>query len=334
MVLASHDIDFLDSVANRTWHLNGGKLRTSDGPPSRHLEALRLETTAYERRYGQQQKRLQTLREDVAETRKQAVRTEHESHNAGARKKAKKVARKARARESRLEHYLESGEQLAAPKEPHLLRYTWDHVAKSSGVIARLERVSLGWGPPCLQEVSLEVRSGDRIGITGDNGSGKSTLLNTILGRFQGFTSGYVRPVAEGYGYIAQVFHPPKNKTCWQFFEEFSTLAPGLGRAWLLSYGFRERQIFSSADNLSDGELVKLQIAAWSAAGVGVLALDELEHHLNMFSLETISHGLKQFPGTLLVISHCPHFLEELGVNVTWYVADKRVAIKAREFKY
>ncbi|POB11049.1 ATP-binding cassette domain-containing protein [Sulfobacillus sp. hq2] len=328
MVLVSHDLDFLDAVANRTWHLDGGKLRTSDGPPSDYLETLQLERDSYKRQYSQQQRRIRALKEDIAETKRQAQRTESETHSAGSRKKAKKVAQKARARESRLNHYAKSGEQLEPLKEDHSLRYTWDHVAASSGVIAKLESVSLDWSSPCLENISLEVRAGERIGITGDNGSGKSTLLNAILGRFPGTISGYVRPVKE-YGYIGQVFHRPRCQTSWEFFQDHSSLPHGMGRAWLQSYGFKERQLFSSLATLSDGELVKLQIAAWSAAGVGVLALDEPEHHLDMLSLDTISHGLRQFPGTMLVVSHHPRFLTELGVNLIWHVADRRVTIES-----
>ena len=110
-----------------------------------------------------------------------------------------------------------------------------------------------------------------------------------------------------------------------------SSLATGLGRAWLQSYGFAPGHLERPLTVLSQGEQVKLQIAAWSASGVPLMALDEPEHHLDWPSLNAVSRGLAHYPGTLLVISHQRRFLDALFIKTLWTISEGRVAIKHSE---
>lgn len=328
IVVVSHDVDFLDAVATHTWHVAGGTIDQAALPPSLYLHLREEDAIAYERRWRQQQERIERLEEDIQGTKEQARHTERTTHDDKARRHAKKVANKAKARETRLEHWKASGEMLAAPHHAHVLRYTWDHVAVTPGVICRVEGGSLGYGQTVLDELYLTVRAGDRIGLMGDNGTGKSSLLAALLGRFSGQVVGYWRRPEGPVGYVEQVFDGDAGVSLWQYFQEHSALSEGLGRAWLQSYGFRSGQLDQAVEHLSQGEQVKLQVAAFSAAGVPVLALDELEHHLDWPSLEAIAEGLRRYPGTLVVISHQPRFLSQLGVTTRWVTGRGTVSVE------
>lgn len=325
LVVVSHDLDFLDTVATHTWHLQDGRLSTAEAPPTGYLEQRAVAAAAYRRRYQEQQETIERLRADVRATKQQASRTEQRTRDSSQRRLAKKVAKKAGARETRLEHWEASGEMLAAPRDPHVLRYTWDHVMPSSGTLLAIEGGSIAFGASILHDVSLAVRAGERIGIVGANGAGKSSLLEALLGKFAGTVDGRVRLPEVSFGYIRQVFDGDPEESTWEYFTSRSALPVGLGRAWLMSYGFSPGHLARSVAALSQGEQIKLQVASLSAAGVPLLTLDEPEHHLDWPSLEAVVRGLRHYPGTLLVVSHQPRFLEDLAITRWWTVAGHRV---------
>lgn len=324
VICVSHDLDFLDAVATHTWHVAPGEFRTVDATPSAYLRQCEQERAAYQRRYGQQQQQIVRLEADIRETKEHARSVERGTIDSGQRRYAKKVAKKALSREKRLEHWQRSGEVLEAPRDAHLLRHTWNHVRCGTGPVLRVEGGSLGYASPILENVFLEAQAGERIALVGDNGTGKSSLLEAVLGRFPGWQAGRWRMV-ESPGYVRQVFGAGDTGACWEYFRKRSALADGFGRAWLQSYGFQERHLTQSVQSLSHGEQVKLQIAALAAAGWPVLALDEPEHHLDWPSLESVSQGLAGYPGTLLVISHQPRFLAQLGMTTVWRIMGRAV---------
>jgi ATPase subunit of ABC transporter with duplicated ATPase domains len=328
MILVSHDLEFLDEVCHITWHLQAGRLAIAAMPPTAYLNQTQAAALAYTRRYRQQQEEIRRLEQDIRDTRQQAKSTETGTHDSAQRRYAKKVAKKAASREKRLQHRKTSGELLSAPEQAHVLRHTWDHIPKTQGTLLRWEDGSLGWDEALLRQVSLEVKAGDRIGIEGDNGSGKSSLLSALLGSFPGWTTGYQHRSPVAIGYVGQVFQADPTSTTWEYFRQRSTLSDGYGRAWLQSYGLADHHLTMPAASLSQGEQVKLQIAALSAQGVAILVLDEPEHYLDWPSLQSVVQGLKSYPGTLLVVSHQPLFLRQIGIKQRWVVSHGRVEVE------
>lgn len=327
VVVVSHDLEFLDAVASITWHLTAPGFVSASKTPSEFLADQQTEREAYARRYQGQQEKIRQLEHDIQNTKLQARSTEAATTDSGQRRYAKKVAKKALAREKRLEHWKASGEMLKAPRDPHVLRHTWDHVTVHSGTLMRAEGVVLGWDRHILRDVYVTVGPRDRIAVMGNNGSGKSTLVEALLGRFPGRVEGRLRVPPVPYGYVTQVFSGSEHETTWSYFSRRSTLADGFGRAWLQSYGFFEHHLSLPVTALSQGEQVKLEVASWSAAGVSLLVLDEPEHHLDWPSLEAVSRGLSGYPGALVVISHQPRFLDRLGIDTLWTVHQGMVEV-------
>ncbi|NMP24762.1 ATP-binding cassette domain-containing protein [Sulfobacillus harzensis] len=327
VIVVSHDLAFLDQVATHTWHLDKGHIQMAPLSPGAYLHQRQEDEAAYRRRYQDQQDTLRKLAQDIQHTKEQARHTERTSHDSTQRRYAKKVAKKAKAREKRLEQWQSSENFLQAPRDPHRLRFLWDHVERAAGTLIRLEDVELGWDEPLLSHLFLEVMPQDRIAVVGDNGSGKSSLFDVMRGAFRGWTKGYLRvPDSQKVGFVRQVFACDPSETVWSYFSRQSRLSQGYGRAWLQAYGFSTDQLTSHAADLSHGEKVKLEVAALSAAGVPLLMLDEPEHHLDWPSLETTAQGLQDYPGALLVISHQADFLNRLGMTKRWTVFSGRVA--------
>lgn len=324
ILVVSHDLAFLDQVATHTWHLHDGGITMASLDPSAYLRQRQEDEEGYRRRYRDQQETLRRLEQDVYETKEQARHSERTTHDSTQRRYAKKVAKKAKAREKRLDHWKSSDGFLDAPRVPHRLRFVWDHVVPESGRLVHLENVSFGWTTPVLEALYLAVIAGDRIGIIGDNGSGKSSVLDVLRGVFPGWVLGRVHTSAR-IGMVRQVFQVDPGVTVWDCFRQRSALSEGYGRAWLQAYGFSENLLGRPAMALSHGEKVKLDVASLAAEGVPVMMLDELEHHLDWPSLESIVEGLKDYPGALLVVSHQPDFLAKLGMTKRWWVKQGHV---------
>lgn len=329
MVIVSHDLDFLDRVATTTWHLDEGHLKARDLTPWAYWAERETQRQSYARRYQEQQEVIRRLEVDIHKTKQQARHTEETNHDSSARRLAKKVAKKATSRENRLAHWKASGEMLEAPRISHVMHYTWDHVFPGAGSLFKVEAGSVGWSTPFLSNLYLEVKAANRIAIIGDNGSGKSSLIESILGRFPGTIRGRWRHPTIPYGYVTQVFDGDIEDTLWSYFSRRSSLGSGHGRAWLQSYGFAAHHIDQRVLDLSHGEQVKLQVASWSAAGVAMLVLDELEHHLDWPSLHTMGQGLAHYPGALLVVSHQRGFLESLKMQTLWTVGPGKVKVSS-----
>ncbi len=325
ILVVSHDLAFLDQVATHTWHLQDGGMTMAALPPRAYLRQRQEDEKGYRRRYRDQQETLRRLEQDIHGTKEQARHSERLTHDSTQRRYAKKVAKKAKAREKRLDHWKSSAAFLDAPRVPHQLRFVWDHVAHVSGRLIHLENVSCGWTAPVLEGLYLAVVAGERIGIMGDNGSGKSSLLEVLSGSFPGWVSGRVHTSAR-IGMVSQVFQVGPDVSVWGYFRKRSVLSEGYGRAWLQAYGFSENHLPRPAMDLSHGEKVKLEVASLAAEGVPLMMLDELEHHLDWPSLESIVEGLKGYPGTLLVVSHQPEFLAKLGMTKRWSVKQGQVA--------
>jgi ATPase subunit of ABC transporter with duplicated ATPase domains len=98
---------------------------------------------------------------------------------------AKKVARKAKAREKRLERYKDSDERVEKPRSQRMIRVEFDQAPHLGRSVIQMERLGVGFAgyPALIEEINLQVRASQRIAFTGPNGSGKTTLLRTLAGQ-------------------------------------------------------------------------------------------------------------------------------------------------------
>ncbi|UCC65515.1 MAG: ABC-F family ATP-binding cassette domain-containing protein, partial [Anaerolineae bacterium] len=97
---------------------------------------------------------------------------------------AKKVAKKAKAREHRLRRFLEAKERLEKPKRTWQMKLAFDETPASGKDVLLLEDLAMGYdGQPLFADVNLTLRQGERIALIGPNGSGKTTLLRGIAGQ-------------------------------------------------------------------------------------------------------------------------------------------------------
>lgn len=188
-------------------------------------------------------------------------------------------------------------------------------------ILITAEKVRFRYGSSCLwqQPLDMEVRSGDRIHISGDNGSGKTTLVKLLLGELEP-TEGTITRADFSYLYIDQecsMIDP--GLTVFEQTERFNAghlaeheLKSILNR-YLFPYGTWEKP----CSCLSGGEKIRLLFGCLMIGNnkPDLFILDEPTNNLDIRSVVIITAAIKSYRGTVLLISHDGHFVKEVKIN-------------------
>ena len=178
-------------------------------------------------------------------------------------------------------------------------------------------------GRVILQDLSLKLARGDRMGLVGPNGAGKSTLLNILLKKMTPDT-GSVR-----HGTQLQVAHFAQSAiNLPEHLKVRDYLCDAGGDhlmvhdksmhvvAYLKEFLFDERQALSPISSLSGGERNRLVLAKIFSTPCNLLVLDEPTNDLDMETLELLTELISNFQGTILIVSHDRHFLDQTVSSV------------------
>ena len=199
---------------------------------------------------------------------------------------------------------------------------------RPSGKVALTARgISKAFGQrSVLEDVSLEVKRGDRLAILGPNGIGKSTLLKILVGRLEP-DAGEVDWGYEAYsGWFAQDHREQLGngrQTAESWLWEASP-GEGIGfvRAQLGLVLFSGDEALKAVGKLSGGEAARLVFARLAVEKPNVLVLDEPTNHLDLESIESLVEGLKAFDGTVVFVSHDRWFVREIADRILEIRAD------------
>ena len=180
MLVVSHDRRFLDAVVTRIHEL-GDELTTYEGGYTEYRDERARRRARLEELATAQDKRRRRLEADIADTRDYARRSERSASRTGADKQkryAKKVAKKAKAREHRLERAMASRPGSSGRERPPPSASSSTPPPTAAAASPRLHGVHAR----VLHDVDLTLHGGERVAITGANGAGKTTLLALLLG--------------------------------------------------------------------------------------------------------------------------------------------------------
>jgi ATPase subunit of ABC transporter with duplicated ATPase domains len=189
-------------------------------------------------------------------------------------------------------------------------------------ILITAQDVNFGYSSQYLWEnpLNFQIRSGERIAISGKNGSGKTTLLKLIMGRIKP-SEGALTIADFKHLYIDQEYSVLNNElTVFGQVQEFNShhLPEHRLKTLLHQFLFKIDMWDKTCDQLSGGEKIKLMFCCIivSNSSPELIILDEPTNNLDVQSLEIITSAVKDYKGTLLVISHDEYFINEIGVNV------------------
>ncbi|WP_418744434.1 ABC-F family ATP-binding cassette domain-containing protein [Duodenibacillus massiliensis] len=292
VIIISHDREFLDRATNTTWAIENGKLERYGGNYSfyetQRIEKMRLQDAAakaYERQA---------------------------SHLAAFIERFRYKATKARQAQSRIKMLdkLQAVEPVRARRE---WRFEFPVPERTPEHLIDIEHLTLGYGEHVvLKDVTLTIRSGDRVGVLGVNGAGKSTLIKAIAGTLEPMSGTLRRGQGLVIGYFAQ--HQLEQLDLESTpLEDFKHKAPTVReqelRDWLGRFRFSGDFADTKIRTFSGGEKARLALALIAWDKPNLLVLDEPTNHLDMATREALTMALSQFEGALLLVSHDRHLL-------------------------
>ncbi len=317
-LFVTHDRYFLDRVATRVIELSRGKFFSYAGNYTDYLLA-RAERAAVEEM--QENKRQKFLKRELAWVRK-----------APRARRTKSV--------DRVERYFEMAAQ-EAPEAEFDVDLIIPPAPKLANRVIELRKVEMELGGRRLiDNLSLDLAAGERLGIVGRNGLGKSTLLRIMLGQVTP-----TRGVVE-IGARTEINYVDQNrlllddaKTVWEEVGEGSEYVR-LGeesitlRSYLRRFLFTEERINTKIDQLSGGERSRVLLAKILKRGGNVLILDEPTNDLDLGTLRLLEEALVAFQGNVIVVSHDRYFLNRVCTAILAFEGDGAVTYAVGNYDY
>lgn len=322
-LIVSHDRTFLDQTVTRVVALDDQThtARVFEGAYSAYAAAVRSEMDKQWAQWRDQQVEIARLQADMQRTMARAVRKENATINDQQRRYAKKVAHKAKAKETRLKRYLESMDRVEKPKPTWGLKLDFGDLPTTGQDVIALEALSIGYDAPLLRDLSLILRAGERVAVLGPNGHGKSTLLKTIVGELPPL-GGRVRIGSSvKIGYLAQeqeILDPASHAL--DVIQSEAPLSHTDARSFLHFFLFTGDDVFTPVGSLSYGERARLMLAVLVARGANLLVLDEPINHLDVPAREKFEEALAAFQGSVLAVVHDRYFVDRFATTI-WHVA-------------
>ncbi|HKO91467.1 MAG TPA: ATP-binding cassette domain-containing protein [Polyangiaceae bacterium] len=311
VVFVTHDRVFLQNVATRIVELDRGRLSSWPGD---YANFLRRKEEWLSAEAVRQEKFDKKLAEEEAWLRQgiKARRTRNEG-----RVRALMAMRAERA---------------ARRNQTGAVRLQADASERTGRMVFEAEHLSKAFGPtPVVDDLTLRVVRGDRIGLIGPNGSGKTTLLRLLLGEIPP-DSGDVRHGANlqiaYYDQLREQLDP--DRTVVDTIGDGRETVTINGReqhvhGYLRDFLFPPERAQSPVRALSGGERNRLLLARLFTRPANVLVLDEPTNDLDIETLELLESLLAEWPGTLLLVSHDRAFIDNVVTSTLVFEGTGRV---------
>ncbi len=197
-------------------------------------------------------------------------------------------------------------EKIDAPTNDRGMSAGFRDVARSGDIVMETKDLSFGYpGLTLGRRLNWTVRIGEKWGVIGENGAGKSTLIKTILGEVEALSGGCRLGSKVQVGLFNQdaVDLDPDDTPISHIASECG-LEPPQARNLLGRFLLEGDDVFRPIGTLSGGEKNKLVLAELTHMTPNLLILDEPTNHLDMASRDALIKVLKEYKGTLVLISH------------------------------
>jgi ATP-binding cassette, subfamily F, member 3 len=297
-IVAAHDRTFLQNTCTTTFEIERGKLTAYKGGVQDFL-SFKTEQLEYELRSNKK------LAREIAHQQKFVDRFRFKASMASrAQSKVKHIA-KLRNRISSVDTALATT-KIAIPS-PHFVPGTAVHV----------QELSVGYGDlTVVEKIDFEIMRGDKVVIAGENGRGKSTLLKTLAGKIEPLSGRFKWWHKSDIGYFDQ--HTEKtlkrSETVLQYLTRTAPSTASSERLLMMAgnFLFKNDDLDKPTSVLSGGERARLCLAGVLLHEYNVLLLDEPTNHLDVETTEALAVALKEYEGTVIVISHARTFINTL----------------------
>ncbi|MEC0135733.1 ABC-F family ATP-binding cassette domain-containing protein [Paenibacillus macerans] len=295
-IVVSHDFEFLEKVTTCICDIEFGTVKKYYGKYSDFLRQKEHLREDYVRRYHAQQKKIEKTEEYIRR------------NIAGVNSKIAQGRRK----------QLERMEKLAPPAFTHKPSIRFRELPMSAQTSLKVSDLEVGYGAPLLPKIHFSVMGGQKLVITGFNGIGKSTLLNTLVGRIAAVSGRFRFSEQVKVGYFEQDLKWANGAlTPLQIIsEQYPSLGMKEIRRYLALCGLKDELVTQEIRTLSGGEQSKVKLCGLVLAPCNFLILDEPTNHLDAETKAALQDALRQFQGSVILVSHEERFYREWADKV------------------
>jgi len=302
-IVVSHDRMFLDNTVKIVYDIEYGEVIKYHGNYSKYLELKHERYNKLLKDYNYQQSEIKRLNSLYERFRYKPTKASM------ALSKLKEIERMVIIEKPRF-------------YDKRSFRINFKDIPKPGREILRVSNLLFGY-VDVLGELSLTVERGKKIGIIGANGCGKSALLKT-LGKIIKPLNGSVRD-----GYNVRVAYFDQNLKFWSngtIIDEMRNCFFDLDneeiRKILGSFLFTGEDVFKDLSVLSGGEKVRLLLCCVLYKKANLLLLDEPTNHLDLVGKERLEKLLKEYPETIIFVSHDRYFVKEIADELLVFCED------------
>jgi len=299
-ILVSHDVPFLNEVANVIYHVEDAVLTRYTGNYDQFQQMYKLRRQQNQIAYDRQQKEIGRLEDFVARNKARAS-----------------TATLARSRQKMLDKMdiIEKGREKTKPV------FKFREARAPGKYIFQANELVIGYGEPLTKPLEITLERGKKVAIKGVNGLGKTTLLKTLLGILKPISGGIELDEYLFPGYFEQESDRSDNTALEEIWKEYPGLSNAEVRGALAKCGLTSEHITSQMMVLSGGESSKVRLCKLMLRDVNWLVLDEPTNHLDVDAKAELKRALREFKGTMVLVSHEPEFYEDWVTDV-WNVED------------
>ena len=310
VIIVAHDRYFLDKIVSKVIEIDNGTVTTFSGNYTDYASKKAVLRNMQLKAYMNQQREIKHQEEVI--TKLKQFNREKSIKRAESREKMLdkiQILDKPSALNDKMNIRLEPGIE------------SGNDVLKVTGLSKAFD------GNRLFNNISFEIKKGERVALIGNNGTGKTTILKILNGIIPA-DSGVVELGSNVYiGYYDQEHHlldPDKT-----LFQEIQDAYPDLNntriRSTLAAFLFTGDDVFKYIRELSGGEKGRVSLAKLMLSNANLLILDEPTNHLDITSKEILENALNSYTGTVLYVSHDRYFINSTATRIIELTANTLV---------
>ena len=301
VLIVAHDRYFLDKIVSKIIELDNGNATVFSGNYTDYASKKAILRNMQLKEYLNQQREIKH-QEEVITKLKQFNR--------------EKSIKRAESREKMLN-------KMEFVDKPEILNDKMDiklepNVISGNDVLT-VDNLTKGFdGTVLFDNISFQIKRGERVALIGSNGTGKTTILKLINGIIPADSGSIYLGAKVNIGYYDQEHHVlDPDKT---IFDKIRDAYPDLNntqiRNTLAAFLFTNEDVFKYIKDLSGGERGRVSLAKLMLSNANFLILDEPTNHLDITSKEILENALNSYTGTVLFVSHDRYFINSTATRI------------------
>lgn len=304
VLVISHDVEFLNAITNKTLFVNKvtHKMKVYRGNYSEFRRQYAEEKAAEDACITEQEREIKRLSEFVARAR--ATKRSNTALIGMGHQREKVLAKKLAELGTREREYAHVALNVSPAKQ-------------SNKVPLEVQKLSFNYpnSPVLYEDLSFTLTRGEKFLIVGENGVGKSTLLKLIVSDLQPTDGAVIFGNNTTVAYYAQELEIlDERRTILENVQSYDFTDTEL-RGALSNFLFYDDDIYKKVAVLSPGEKARVALCKILLQRANLIILDEPTNHFDPETQKIIGENLKDYSGTIIMVSHNPAFVEQIGIT-------------------